>query len=395
MTSLANFTLDTYRQQQTYTTTRAPVDDAVTLPPETYREQAIFDLESSLVFGTSWVFVGYTAQVEVPGKMLTAMVAGQPIVVTRDKNNELRGFYNVCRHRGSLIVTSDEKRLERFRCPYHSWTYDLSGKLHNCPLFTNELPKGDYDLIPIRVETYGCFIFVNLNDNAESLSDFLGDLPKYYRNFPLAELVLVKRKAYAIDANWKLVAENFLEYYHLPWVHPELCTVTAIDQHQRNQGSGMYMSFFAHPLLKGNTPLDQGFLPSMPGLTDVENNSGYFPFVFPNLAMFLLPHHLFVLHIRPRNAGHTEEYGDILVHPNILTEPGFEDKLEQIFRFYDMVNMQDIVAVERVQQGIGAKAYRGGRMCYRFEEPVHRFQNMWIDFMTNQRRRYPADKEGP
>jgi choline monooxygenase len=377
-------------ERATYVSTRASVDSAITLPPDVYRRRDVFPLEHDRVFGHAWVCVGYTSQVDAPGKMLTATVAGQPVVITKDRDGILRGFYNVCRHRGSIIITSDDK-FERFRCPYHSWTYDLTGKLLHCPLFTTEINKDDYGLLPIRVERYGCFIFVTLDARAEPLSDFLGDLPSIYSRFPLDELVLVKRKHYAIDANWKLIAENFLEYYHLPWVHPELCTVSAIDMHKRNQGSGMYMSFYASPLLKGNTPLDSDYLPAMPGLDDNEQSSGYFPFVFPNLAMFLFPHHLFVLLMRPTSIDRTEEWGDILVHPNLFDEKDHQAKLEEIFKFYDMVNQQDIVAVERVQQGIRAQAYPGGRMCYRFEEPVHRFQNMWIDFMVGERRTYPAD----
>lgn len=388
-----------YLDAKTYHNTRLATQDAMTLPPALYRDPDVHPLESEKVFAHSWVCVGYTCQIDQPGKMLIASVAGQPIVITRDKQGVLRGFYNVCRHRGSILVTQDS-HLERFRCPYHSWTYDLAGKLQNCPLFLNTenkaaFNKEDYSLLPIRVETWGCFVFVNLDKKAEPLSDYLGDLPHTYKNFPLHELVLVKRKNYSIKANWKLIAENFLEYYHLPWVHPELCEVAAIDMHKRNQGHGMYMSFYASPLLKGNTPLDADYLPSMPGLGEIEANSGYFPFVFPNLALFLLPHHLFCLIMQPTSIDATQEYGDILVHPSLLNEPGFEHKLENLFQFYDMVNIQDIVAVERVQQGLAVQSYPGGRMNYRFEEPVHRFQNMIIDFLTSERRHYPADLKHP
>lgn len=386
--------IEQFLRRQTFDKTLQPVREAFTLPPDLYRLADFHAVESDKISGHAWVCVGYTSQISTPGMMLTTTVANQPIVITRDKAGFVRGFYNVCRHRASLLVTKDQK-AERFRCPYHSWTYDLAGKLISCPLFAEDksFNKEDYGLLPVRVETWGCFVFVNLDDKAQPLSEYLGDLPHHYKNFPLDELVLVKRKKYEINANWKLIAENFLEYYHLPWVHPELCEVAAIDMHQRNQGTGMYMSFFASPLLRGNTPLDADFLPAMPGLLPVEQESGYFPFVFPNLAMFLLPHHLFVLLMRPTSIDKTEEYGDLLVHKSLLFDPAHEEKLEAIFSFYDMVNVQDITAVERVQQGIRAKAYQGGRMCYRFEEPVHRFQNMVIDFLVGERRIHLGDHE--
>ena len=374
-----------FTAEKTYEKTRLPVEEATTLPPDAYRSQTFFSQEREQVLAKAWVCIGYTSQVDQPGKTLTATVAGQPIFVSRDKSQTLHGFYNVCRHRGSILVTKDGKN-ERFRCPYHAWTYDLEGKLLHCPLFgkAGSFAQGDYGLLPVRVESWGCFLFVTLDPNAIPLEEYLGDMVPAYKNFPLGDLVLVRRKTYDIHANWKLIGENFLEYYHLPWVHPELCAVTAIDNHKRNQGAGMYMSFFASPLLPGGTPLDAGFLPAMPGLPEPEATSGYFPLVFPNVAMFLMPHHLFSLIMNPQSAGHTQEYGDLLVHPSLLTEPDAEKKIDEIFAFYDMVNLQDILAVERVQQGIQVQAYQGGRMCHRFEEPVHRFQNMVIDYMVGK-----------
>jgi choline monooxygenase len=328
--------------------------------------------------------------------MLRAQVGGQPLVITRNKEGILRAFYNVCRHRGSLLVLEDKKH-ERFRCPYHSWTYDLDGTLLGCPLFELEkdekkFNKNNYGLLPVRVSQYGCFIFVCLSQKTEALSDYLGDMPRDYKNFPLEELRLVRRKKYNIRANWKLIAENFLEYYHLPWVHPELCEVVPLEMHKRNQGAGMYMSFFASPLAQSNSSLDAAALLPMPGLTQKEQESGYFPFVFPNVAMFLLPHHLFSLILKPQGINLTQEYGDLLVHPSVFNDPEAQRKIDEIFAFYDMVNEQDIRAVERVQEGIMAQAYDGGRMCYRFEEPVHRFQNMAIDFLTNTRSQFKADE---
>lgn len=395
-----------FRSPHFYKKTRLPVEESLTLPPDVYRSDAYYALEAEHLFGKAWVCVGYTSQVAEPGQTMLADVGGQPVIITRDKQKRLQAFHNVCRHRGSLLVEKEGK-LDRFRCPYHAWTYELDGSLKNCPLFSmsgdceswggpdgsgrESFTKNDYGLLPVRLETWGCFVFVSLDKNPGPLSDYLGDLPRQYANFPLEELVLVRRKKYHIEANWKLVGENFLEYYHLPWVHPELCGVTAIDMHKRNQGSGMYMSFYASPLLQGKTPIDAGYLPAMPGLPSEEANSGYFPLIFPNVAMFLMPHHLFSLLMTPKGPQSTEEFGDILVHPSVLKGPDSERKIDAILEFYDMVNVQDIVAVERVQKGLKSKAYPGGRMSYRFEEPVHRFQNMVIDYMTGEFSHYPAD----
>jgi len=158
--------------------------------------------------------------------------------------------------------------------------YSLDGKLASTPLFEPGLAadgpfrKDDYGLLPVRVDTWGCFVFVSLRPALPPLATYLGDLSARYAGFPLDALVPVRHKDYRIASNWKLVAENFLEYYHLPWVHPELTTVTAIEMHRRNQGPGMYMSFFASPLARGATPIDADYLPAMPGLDAVAATSG-------------------------------------------------------------------------------------------------------------------------
>lgn len=374
-----------------YESIRQPVERATTLDPTAYRSMQFFEVEQDRVFGCAWVCVGYTSQVREVGDTLVATVGGQPIAVTRDKQGQLRGFHNVCRHRGSQLIQASG-RHHQFRCPYHSWVYSLDGSLASTPLFEPGLAadgtfrKDDYGLLPVRVDTWGCFVFVSLRPALPPLATYLGDLLARYAGFPLDALVPVRHKDYRIASNWKLVAENFLEYYHLPWVHPELTTVTAIEMHRRNQGPGMYMSFFASPLARGATPIDADYLPAMPGLDAVAATSGYFPLVFPNVAAFIMPHHVFSLVMTPAAPGETLESADLLVHPSVLAEPQIECKLDEIFAFYDMVNLQDVRAVERVQVGIQSRAYRGGRMSYRFEEPLHRFQNMVADYMTGAPR---------
>ena len=401
----ADFTLE-----ETYRATRLPVDSALTLNPEAYRSPDYHDVERQRVFSQGWVCVGYTAQLVDPGETLVATVAGQPIVVTSDKARQLHAFYNVCRHRGSLLVSEDGHR-DVIRCPYHSWGYALDGRLLGAPYFQGlDLPesgraadglaevkdfrKEDYGLLPVRVDTWGCFVFVNLDPHARPLQDWLGDLDRRLGHYPFRDLRLWRRKTIEVQANWKLIAENFMEYYHLPWVHPELNTVSSLDNHERFQGPGMYTGMCTTPLARNpDLPIDVGALPAMPGLTAHDAATAYWILIVPNLALFLLPHHLFTLLYRPDGAGRTIEYADMLVHPDVLAAPGAEAKCAAIFAFWDTVNAQDIAAVERVQKGLAAAAYPGGRMCFRFEESIHRFQNIIIDLMTGNRRTPQGDED--
>jgi len=400
-----NLSRDDYTREETYRATRLPVELATSLIPDAYRSQDFFEVEEERVFGKAWVCVGYTCQVREPGEMFVAVVAGQSLIVTRDKDGRLRAFYNVCRHRGSVLVTQDGKH-DIIRCPYHAWGYALDGRCLGTPYFkgmdiseeeraafdtseAKEFRKEDYGLLQVRVESWGCFVFVNLDPNARPLSEWLGDLPQRFARFPLDELRLVGRRHYQINANWKLIAENFMEYYHLPWVHPELCKVSGFKDHSRFQGPGMYTGMITWPLSQDSSTVDLD-LPPMPGPDAREAQTAYWIMMFPSTALFLLPNHLFVLLFRPDGPRRSLEYADLLAHPNVAAGKA---KLAAIHDFWAMVNDQDIKAVERVQQGIHSKAYPGGRLCFRFEEPVHRFQNMVIDLMTGTQRIPPGDRE--
>ncbi len=398
-----------YTCEETCRPTRLPVEQATTLIPDAYRDPAFASVERDRVCRRSWVCVGYTSQISAPGDIMTTDVAGEPVMIVRDGNGQLQAFYNVCRHRGCALVDAEHTHCQVIRCPYHSWGYALDGRLIGAPYFHGlDVPddvcktfdtaaaeqagfrREDFSLLPVNVATWGCFIFVNLDRNARPLTEWLGDLPTRYLRHPLADLKLYKRLRYDIAANWKLVAENFIEYYHLPWVHPELCKISAVDNHHRYQGPGMYTGMCTSPL--SVDPDTVRFdMPIPPDLNDVEAHSAYFVLLFPNLALWIFPNHVVTLLYRPSGATTTQECMDMLLHPEALAHADLDAQCRPVLDFYGMVNKQDIAIVERVQRGLKASAYPGGRMCFRFEEPVHRFQNMLIDRMVGLDRIPPGD----
>lgn len=399
-----------YRDPATYAATRLPVSEATTLIPDAYYRDEFFAVESDQVWNSGWVCIGYECQVRRPGDVHVAEANKQSVMIVRDKEEKLHAFHNVCRHRGSRLV-SEDTRCSVIRCPYHSWGYSLDGRLLGAPYFQGlDVPpqaaeqfkmraeeqgtfcKEDYGLIPVRVDSWGGLLFVNLSGDACSLDTWLGDLPERYSRHPLNELQLVRSKQYQIAANWKLVAENFMEYYHLPWVHPELCNISGFENHHRCQGPGMYTGMCTSPLsVDPNTVrLD---LPAFPGLNPTEAESVYFVMLFPNVALWIFPNHLLTLLFRPDGPTSTIESMDMLVHPQAAEDSGNDEEFDHIVQFWDMVNKQDIDIVQQVQQGLSSPRYPGGRMCYEFEEPVHRFQNMVIDRMLGIERIPPGDPD--
>jgi choline monooxygenase len=390
-----------FTDEDVYSQTRLPVDLASTLIPDAYCSPEFFALEQDRVFASSWVAVGLVGDVDRPGRCVVVEVAGRSIIVTRNRHGELRGFHNVCRHRATTLLDGDAREVghrNRIRCPYHNWTYDTDGSCLGTPLFEgSDVPAGeeavfdtvargfdkaDYGLLSVSVDSWGFFLFVNLSSDPEPLATSLGDLPERFADYGLESWVPQRRRTYEVAANHKLIGENFMEYYHLPWVHPELNQVSKFSDHYRWQGPGRYTGMCTTPV-SHNTDAGgwDGLRPvSTLGPRDVD--SGRFVWLFPSTALVVLPNHAFVLFNRPVAANRTVETAVLLTHPESMDDVAAEDGVEQLAKFWDLVNRQDLEIVERVQQGLQNPAYRGGRMCFRFEEPLHRFQNMVIDKMV-------------
>lgn len=394
-----------FTEEETYRLTRLPVDHASTLIPDAYTSPEFFAMETERVLSTGWVAVGTTDQIDRPGRVILADVGRSSLIITRNRDGELRGFHNVCRHRGTRLLDGVESvgRNQRIRCPYHSWTYDLDGHCLGTPLFegsdvpedqqgvfdmsdVKDFDKADYGLHPVRVDTWGFLVFVTLDPQAGPLAEQLGDLPERFAGYRLEEWTTARRARFEVAANYKLIAENFMEYYHLPWVHPELIQVSPLEDHYRWQGPGMYTGMTTSPIAANSESGGWQGLPAMPGLGEADAVSGRFVWLFPHTALVVLPNHAFVLLTRPQRVDFTIEDAVILSHPDSQQGPGAEEELDRLLEFWHLVNTQDIEIVERVQQGVSDPAYLGGRMCYRFEEPLQRFQNMVIDRMVGIRR---------
>jgi choline monooxygenase len=401
-----------FTREETYAATRLPVELASTLIPDAYVSPEFLALEQERIFARSWVPVCVAPEIDEPGRFVVVDLAGRSLIVCRDRAGELRAHHNVCRHRGTRLVEEPSGHVERFfQCPYHAWAYGLDGECLGTPLFTPQagipddqravfdlsgveaFDKADYGLHQARVEEWGCLVFVCLDPDAPPLADDLGDLPERLAGYRLGEQRLLRRVEYSIAANWKLVAENFMEYYHLPWVHPGLVKVSPMKAHHRWQGAGMYAGFCTSPIASNAEGGGWQGLPALSTLDEDDSVSARFVWLFPNVAVNALPNHTFLMLARPTAPGHTSETTYLLAHPESTEGAGdsVDEDVDALLRFWDEVNREDIAIVERVHAGLGDPAYTGGRMCYRFEEPVHRFQNMVVDRVLGIRRIPPGD----
>lgn len=388
-----------YLEESTYANTRLPTEQAKSIDPSAYTSDEFFELEKKQVFQRNWVVAGPADRVRDTGDIMIAEVGGQSVIITRDENKALRAFYNVCRHRGTQLCQENGSVKKHIICPYHGWGYNLKGECIGTPLFDKganrrtieihdmshlrDFDKKDYGLFPVRVDQWGMLIFICLDETAPSLLEVVGDLPTRLKNFRLDEWHVLGERTYDIKCNWKLLFENAVEYYHLPWVHPRLAKTSRVADHHRWQGDGMYCGICTSPVTSTD---DSGWLTmrNISGLTDQQNISGYFFGLFPNVIIFIMPSHAFIINAKPISPTQTIETAWLVSHNECIDDMS-DVAVNEVLEFWDEVNKEDVGICEKVQQGLIANPYQGGRMCYHFEEPVHRFQNMIIDAMVSRR----------
>jgi Rieske 2Fe-2S family protein len=222
------------------------------LAPKFYQSAEIFTLETERIFHGQWFCVGREAQIPERGDYLHVSVAGEQVIVVRGKDDSLAAFYNVCRHRGSRLTfapplpdaaqpaLSSSGRFEggAVVCPYHAWSYNLDGTLRAAPFvrFDESCPKSRFSLVPVQIDTWGGFVFVRLGGAGPSLTEQLGHVPTRLARYPLADLRRGHQLVYEVNANWKIIMENYNECYHCGPVHPELCALVPAFREQGGAG---------------------------------------------------------------------------------------------------------------------------------------------------------------
>ncbi|HTE61503.1 MAG TPA: aromatic ring-hydroxylating dioxygenase subunit alpha, partial [Solirubrobacteraceae bacterium] len=216
-----------------------------------YEDPAVARVERDRIFRRAWQYAGRLEELTAPGSFAAAHVAGMPVVLTRDGDDDLRAFANVCRHRGAVVAHGAGER-GTLQCPYHAWTYGLDGGLRAAPRTRDDpdFDAGQLGLVPMAVGAWGPFVFVNPDPDAAPLADALGDLPAVVaaHGLDVDRVRFHHRVEYEIRANWKIALENYLECYHCQLNHPGLVTVID-DRRLTLETRGLRASQFnpAHP----------------------------------------------------------------------------------------------------------------------------------------------------
>jgi Rieske 2Fe-2S family protein len=343
-------------------TTETFTAGAKTLPQRYFISPEIFTKERALIFSTQWVCVGHQSEIAKPGDYFVAEVAGESVIVVRDKRGEIHSFFNVCRHRGTRLCEERRGHFSAIQCPYHAWTYGLDGSLIGAP-HMDDVPgfvKADYSLHAVNLALWEGFIFVNLADAAPApLEEWFAPLAGKFTHWNLPKLRSAKRIEYDVRANWKLMFENYSECYHCPGVHPMLSKVSPYDSAENDLCEGPFLGGFMS-IRKGAGLTMSGKACALPvGDIRSEDHARVFYYsIFPNMLLSLHPEYVMVHQLWPKSPDRTLILCDWFFHPEAFDRYDFHPN--DAIDFWDMTNRQDWHVCELSQQGIASRAYQSG-----------------------------------
>ncbi len=341
---------------------------ASTLPARWYLDPETMARERDRVFARTWQLVGHSDQVRIPGDFFTCTVAGEPLVVVRGDDGEVRALSAVCRHRAGPVAQGAGHRRS-LQCSYHGWTYALDGRLLTTPEFdgVRDFDRGQVCLPRFRAEAWGPFLFACLDPAAPPLPEVLGSIPEETGGLPLGNMGLYKRVDYEVECNWKVYVDNYLEGYHIPMVHPGLFReldyaayrVETARWHSKQHApirARADAALYHRNLVAGAAP------------------EALYYWLFPNVMLNLYPDNLQINVIIPLGVERTlTRFEWFVLDPR---SPGVAEEFARSFAFSDEIQKEDIAICQAVQRNLRSRTYRRGRYSVQRENGVHHFHGL-------------------
>jgi glycine betaine catabolism A len=355
-----------------------------TLPGGYYSDPNMFELEQQNIFEAMWFCAVRSSELSGPGVFRTVTVGRESVILTRTRKGLLRGFFNVCRHRGARLCTEGAGQVKRaFQCPYHAWTYDLEGKLVAAPNLTRmpDVDRDAYGLRQVHVREWLGYVWVCLADEPPSFEqqvvgdvrDRLGDVTAI-DNYRVDSLELGHRETYDVAANWKLIIENFMECYHCATIHPELTEVLP------EFADGLAAQYFVgHGAqfgeeIQGFTVDGSDGLDRLPGVSGDQDRRYYAITVRPQVFVNLVPDHVILHRMFPLSPSRTVVECDWLYLSDVVA--GGRD-LSHSVELFHRVNRQDFDACERCQLATDSRVYADGGVLVPSEHHIAGFHD-WV-----------------
>jgi len=352
-----------------------PLEDGWTLPASWYSDPTVAARERERIFARSWQYAGPAEHVSEPGSFMATQAGHIPVVVTRDRLGVLRAFVNVCRHRAYMIAQGNGCR-ETLQCAYHAWTYELDGSLRRAPRSEREagFDTADFSLLPVSVDAWGPFLFVNPDADAAPLAETLRDLPQIVASsgLDLTTLKLHSQTTWEIEANWKVALENYLECYHCPTAHPGFSKVIDVDPDSYALTISPTFSSQIGPI-RASALSGDGRAPYIP-TGDV--TSSQYHFIWPNTTINIAPgpQNISLERWVPDGTGRTTEVTDYWFGADVPPEI-----VQEVLDFDAQVGQEDTDLVISVQAGLDSGTVPQGRLMRESEQLIADFQRRLYD----------------
>ncbi len=375
---------------------RRPIETANGLPNAHYTDASVFAEERQAVLFDNWAGLGVAADVPEIGDAVPVTFLGIPLLMVRDKDNHVRVFQNICRHRGMILVDAPRKIEGAIRCPYHSWCYSTDGRLVSTPHVggpgqnTHEgIDRALLGLFEVRSYIWMDVVYINISGTAPAFEKANADLMQRWSEFdkPLFHGGAGSAFQLEVNCNWKLAVENYCESYHLPWVHPGLNSYSRLEDHYHieeprkfsGQGTVVYRQ------LKGE---DGSVFPDFDGLSNKWDTAAEYITVYPNVLLGVHRDHTFAIVLVPEGPEKTVEHIHLY-----YAEPDTSEKLrEKNTAQWKEVFAEDVFVVEGMQRGRHAVDFDGGRFSPAMDGPTHLFHD-WVATQMQGHRERPLAAE--
>jgi len=344
-----------------------PLEKASTIPAPWYFDSRIAQLERDSVFASNWQVVGRLDQVKDPGQFFTIDVNAEPLLIVRSDDGNLRAFYNVCRHHAAAVVPDAHGHARQFRCPYHGWTYGTDGALKGMVEFEGvcNFNRGDNGLVPVRLDVWEDFLFVNLDGKAAPLLEFLGQVPALTVPLKLTEKFhYFNRRIYTLNCNWKVYVDNYLDGgYHVPHAHKGLSSVVEYTKYTIENLERACLQ---------STPLDSsGALDSSIGAT--RQGHAFYLWIYPNFMLNACSGVMDTNLVLPLGV---DKCAVIFDYYFADMSPAAAQHHRESIAVSEKVQDEDMAICDSVQRGLASRAYVAGRLSVRREAGEHLFHRL-------------------
>lgn len=363
----------------------ADVNTANGLPNEHYIDPAVFAEERQSVLYANWSGIGFGKDVPEIGDARPVDFLGMPLLVVRDRDGEIGVFQNTCRHRGMILVDEPKKISGAIRCPYHSWCYDLKGKLRATPHVGgpgqnkhDDVNPDELGLVRVRSYVWRDVIFVNVDGSAPDFEQVHGALMERWQEFeqPVFHGGALSSFKLDVKTNWKLAVENYCESYHLPWVHPGLNSYSRLEDHYNIEVRDHY-SGQGTLVYRQLSDEDGAKMPDFDGLGSQWDEGAEYIALYPNVLFGVQRDHSFAIVLEPVDQENTIEHIELYYAKSEQETPELDGLRTLNAQLWKTVFEEDVFVVEGMQKGRHGALFDGGRFSPVMDGPTHNFHH-WV-----------------